>query len=277
MTRALDLDDPIAAAYIDWCIRERIPENTIRRRRSVLRAVGNPGAATREQIESWWATRRHLKDSTRANDLAILRSFYRWTQTWEWRTDDPTLRLPAPRLETGAPQPVSGRDLVRLRIHLEALPPKTGKPLLRAVLLGAGAGLRREEAANLDWPDIDPDTRQARVRGKGRKIRYVSFSTKLIAELAPDTGGNVITGKPAGWTPDTLGRKVNAAMRDAGIDGTYHKLRHHYGSLAYQRLKDPRALADMMGHTSVATTMKYYAAAADDAGRAIADAVTEDW
>lgn len=278
MTRhAAELSDPIAAEYIAWCIAENMPANTIRRRRAALRSVGNAGEASRAEIEAWWATRRHLKDSSRANDLAILRSFYRWCQIWEHRIDDPTLRLPSPKPEVGAPRPVTSRDLTRLRAHLESLPPGEGLPLLRAVLLAAGAGLRREEAARLHWSDVDPDTRQARIHGKGRKIRYVSLSAKLITQLSPITDGNVVTGKDKGWAPDTLGRKVNAAMRAAGIDGTYHKLRHHYGSIGYQRMKDPRALADQMGHASVATTMKFYAAAADDAGRAIADAVAADW
>lgn len=273
MTRAAEpLEDPTSAAYISWCIDEREPRNTIRRRRAVLRSVATAGTATREDIETWWAGRRHLAATTRSNDLAVLRSFYRWCQIWEKRTDDPSIRLKAPRTSSGSPQPTSRGDLDRILEHVADQP-----QLRRAVLLGVWAGLRREEAAALDWRDIDPDTRRARVKGKGGKIREVSLSSKLLTELGDNPGaGNVVTGRDRGWAPDTLGRKVNAAMAAAGVNGTFHKLRHRYGSVAYQRTKDPKALAQQMGHASVSTTMSFYAAAADDAGQAIADAVSDD-
>lgn len=276
------LADPIAAAYIAWCEQERVAANTIRRRRSVLRAVGNAGTATREEIEAWWAARVTLpngeprKDTTRANELACLRAFYHWAAVWEHRVDaDPTVRLTPPKAGSGAPRPFTRRELDRILEHVTTIG-KEAPALRRAVLLGAWAGLRVSEAARLEWPDIDPDTRRARVTGKGKKTRLVKLSTKLLDELLPDTDGNVVTGRARGWSPDTLGRKINTAIAAAGVDGTFHKLRHRYGSVAYQRTKDPKALADQMGHASVATTMSFYAAAADEAADAIADAVSDD-
>ena len=273
MTRhAEPLEDPISAAYISWCIAEGEPHNTVRRRRAVLRSVGNAGVAAREDVEAWWATRRDLAATTRSNDLAVLRSFYRWCQIWEKRDDDPSIRLKAPRTSSGAPKPISRGDLQRILEQVDDKP-----QLRRAVLLGAWAGLRREEAARLDWRDVDADTRRAQVKGKGGKTRSVTFSARLLAELGDHLGsGNVVTGVERPWAPDTLGRKVNAAIAAAGVDGTFHKLRHRYGSVAYQRTKDPKALAEQMGHASVNTTMSFYAAAADDAGQAIADAVSDD-
>lgn len=288
MTRPVqEVRCPIAVTFLSWCEDERLPANTVKRRRSVLRSVGNPGTASREEVEEWWTTRRHLKKSTRANDLAVLRSFYKWCQRWDHRLDDPTARLDAPKAGGGAPKPVTTGELSRLLRHLV----KAEEPQLRrAVLLGAGAGLRISEAAALSWADVDVDARLLRVHGKGDKIRTVAISKRLLLELMPvvdeDGGqaaavetpvGNVVTGTVTGWAASTLGAKVNAAIRDAGVDATFHKLRHQYGSVAYQRSKDPKAVADQMGHASVATTMSYYARAADDAAAAIADAVTDDW
>lgn len=273
MSRSAEpLADPIAVTYLAWCEQERVPDNTIRRRRTVLRAVGNPGTATREEIEEWWATRTHLEATSRANELAVLRSFYTWCQVWEHRTDNPTIRLTPPKAGTGSPKPTSRREL---DLILEHLKDHNQPQLRRAVLLGVWAGLRVSEAAALRWTDIDPETRRARVTGKGRKTRSVTFSTKLIDELLPDTGGNVVTGTDQAWSAGWLGRKVNAAIHAAGGDGTFHKLRHRYGSVAYQRTKDPKALAEMMGHASVATTMSFYAAAADEAAQQIADSVID--
>lgn len=273
MTRTIPLEDPVAEAYIAWSRDERHPPNTIRRRCTVLRSIGNPGTATREEIEAWWATRRHLKASGRANDLAVLRGFIHWCQVWEYRKDDPTVRIKTPKTGAGAPKPFTRRELAAILEQVQHDP-----RLRRAVLLGAAAGLRVSEAANLSWDDIDPETRRARVTGKGNKTRVVKLSAKLLTELGTAaTGRNVVTGTAQAWAPDTLGRKVNRAIRAAGVVGTFHKLRHRYGSLGYQLTKDPKALAEQMGHASVATTMAFYAASADDAADAIADAVSEGW
>ncbi|GAB3867450.1 hypothetical protein GCM10028801_41490 [Nocardioides maradonensis] len=275
-----ELTDPIAAAYLAWCERERQPKNTIRRRRSVLRAIGNPGTATREDIEAWWDSRRTLPtglpraDTSRANELAILRTFYTWCQVWEHRADNPTVRIQSPHVASGTPRPATRREFETM-LTFVALLPKDGPALRRAILLGAWAGLRVSEAARLEWADIDLETNRARVLGKGNKTRLIKLSAKLIDELGQPHDGNVVTGRAEGWSIDTLGRKVNGAIHASGVDITFHKLRHRYGSLAYQRTKDPKALADQMGHASVSTTMAFYAAAADDAADAIAEAVTE--
>lgn len=269
------LPDPLAQAFLSWCEHDRSESaNTLRRRRAVLRSVIRtgvmPSTATVAEIEAWWQTRHHLEDGTRSNDLVLLRGFYRWASLFEHRLDDPTRRLQRPHAEQGAPQPVNGPEFQRILAGVT-----DDDPARRAVLLCTWGGLRCAEAAGLNWPAIDPDTRIARVVGKGRKVRFVPFSQKLIDELLPAHGGNVITGTDRTWSVDWVGRRTNRAIRAAGVNATMHKLRHRYGSVAYQRTKDPKALAELMGHASVDTTMRFYAAAADDAALAIADAVSE--
>lgn len=274
------LTDPVALEYLTWCTTQRRESpHTVRRRRAVLRSLpGPPTALQRDQVEAWWNARAHLAEASRINELAVLRHFYRWCQIWEHRNDDPSVRITPPVKPPGNPNPVSEGDLRRVLEHLAARTEQgdgVAGPLRRAVCLGAYAGLRIAEAASVSWPDIDPVTRRARILGKGRKTRLVPFSAPLIQHLLPDTGGNVVTGRDRAWTSDYLGGLVNAAIRDAGVDATFHKLRHRYGSIGYQRVKDPKALADVMGHASVATTMGFYAKAADDAAAAIADAVVD--
>ncbi|NGZ99373.1 site-specific integrase [Nocardioides sp. W3-2-3] len=73
-----------------------------------------------------------------------------------------------------------------------------------------------------------------------------------------------------------LRQRRDPRRRGAGRRPLPQSLRHRYGTVGYQRIKDPRALADLMGHASVATTMSFYAAAADEAAAAIADAVVDE-
>ena len=258
--------DDLSRAHLDHMDAEREPHNTIASRRRVLTSLGNAGTASREEVEAWWATRRDKAPGTRSNDLANLRAFYKWCARWEHRDDDPTRRLDAPKVSKGLPHPTSRTDLRNLLDG--ALPPD----LTRAVALGAYAGLRVSEVAALDWRDVDLEARRARVLGKGQKWRLVALGVILIDYLLPDTGRNVVTGTDEVHSAAQLQRRVNRAMKAAGIDGTFHSLRHRYGTLAYQATRDLVAVGRQMGHTSPVTTA-IYAAASDDVADEIAEAV----
>ena len=262
----MTLTDPLSLAWLQWMHTARTPSNTVARRRAVLGSIGNAGTATCEDVETWWASRADLSAATRANDLACLRAFYRWCARYDLRGDNPTRRLDPPKVNKGLPRPVSRADL---RTLLDTLP----DDLRRAVALGAYAGLRVSEVAALRWEDVDVEARRARVlHGKGGKPRIVALGSVLIDHLLPDTGGNVVTGTNEAMSAATLQRRVNRAMRRAGVSDTFHGLRHRYGTLAYQATRDLVAVGRQMGHTSPVTTA-IYAAASDDVADEIAEAV----
>ena len=83
----------------------------------------------------------------------------------------------------------------------------------------------------------------------------------------------VFEGEPVAWDGARLQRRVNRLIRAAGVKrGTFHSLRHRYGTMAYQASGDLVAVGGQMGHASITTTA-VYAAAASDAGAKLADAV----
>jgi integrase len=252
--------------WITHLTRERRPANTVAAARRVMRSLPTASTATREDVEAWWASRAHLSPATRSNDLATLRTFYAWARRWEHRDDDPTLRIDAPKVPRGLPRPISRADLRRV---LATLP----DDLRRAVCLGAYGGLRVSEAAALTWLDVDTENRRVRVLGKGGKTRLVGLSPLLLDELLPDTGGNVVAAGGAPYSAGTLQRKVNRAIRAAGVDATFHQLRHRFGTVALAATGNLLAVSRAMGHASPATTA-VYAATSDADLDVIADAVT---
>ena len=267
----MTLTDTLSLAWLDWMAAARIPAHTVARRRAVLRGLGNAGTATRGDVEAWWTSRAHLSPATRANDLACLRAFYRWADRWEKRDDDPTRRLDPPRLHRGQPRPMSHDDLWRV---LDWCDTHALHDMRRAIALGAYAGLRVSEVAALTWSAIEWDGGRARARvvGKGAKPRVVDLSPALIDMLLPDTGANVVTGESVTYDAARLQRRVNRLIRAAGVRGTFHSLRHRYGTMAYQASGDLVAVGAQMGHATIQTTA-IYAAAASDAGAKLADAV----
>jgi site-specific recombinase XerD len=252
MSHPIPLTDPLSIAWLQWCINEGIPTNTTARRLATLRSMPSAGTATREDVEAWWAARTDHAPASRANDLANLRSFYRWCRRWEHRppTDDPTHRIDSPKVPKGLPRPMSRADLNHL---LDVLPPD----MRRAAALGAWAGLRVSEAASQDWADIDLELNRIRVLGKGSKTRQVGLSVLLLDALLPNTGGNVVAagGKPS--SASVLQRRVNRAFETAGVHATFHQLRHRFGTIALANGANLLAVSRAMGHASVSTTAGY--------------------
>ena len=267
MSASIPLTDPLSVAWIQWCRNERKPVNTVARRISTLRYMPCAGTATREDVEAWWLTRAHLAPASRHNELANLRSFYRWAMRWGYRDDDPTLRLDSPRVDPGLPRPMTREDLHKV------LDSMTSAPDRRAVCLGAYAGLRISEVARLDWSDVDLENRQLRVmNSKGNKSRRVPMSPVLFDVLLPVTGGNVVTGGEAHDT-QWLARRIRKAFRRVGIDGSFHQLRHRYATIAYEATGDILAVSRLLGHANVNTT-QIYVRTRDDVAQAIAMAVS---
>lgn len=241
---------------------------TIATYRRTMRTIPNPDAADAAAIDAWWASRAHLAATTRVNELAAVRSFYLWCRRHDHRgpTDDPTYRIEPPRVPRGLPRPISRADFLHL---LDVLPPD----LRRAVVLGGWAGMRVAEVAALDWSDIDRETNRIRVTGKGRKTRLIGLHPLLLDSLLPDTGGNVVTAGGSAYSAQVLSRKVNRAMRAAGVESTFHALRHRFGTLALATSGNLLAVGRAMGHSDPSSTA-IYAATSDADLDVIAEGVT---
>lgn len=240
--------------FLTWAQydRRRSPE-TLRRYRAVLGQFKDPLHASQAEVEEWWASRLHLAASTRANELACLRAFYRWATRFDRRDDDPTRRLDPPKIPNHVPRAIGGQDLARLLGPLTEDCPD----LRRAVALGAYGGLRIAEAAGLDWKDIDQEARRIFVRGKGQKERAVGLSPVLLDLLLPATGGNVVTGGGTPYSAGTLQRRVNRLIADAEIPHTFHDLRKRGATLALSKGLNAAAVRQMFGWASMETVLNY--------------------
>lgn len=259
--------DDLSREHIAWLRRQhdRSPK-TIESRERVLRAVDCAGTITRDALEIWWESRADLSTGTRAVDLSHLRQFYHWCQAYDHRVDNPTVRIRKPRVKNRVPRKASKHDVETLLSS--DLPPD----LRRAFLLGCYAGLRVAESAALDWSGVDDEADVLTVVGKGDKERAVDVSPLLIDWLGQRHRGNVVTAGNEPYSPAALQRKLNRAIKAAGLDITTHALRHRWGMVAYQSTGDLLAVAEMMGHESINTT-KVYAQASSDVKKKIASAV----
>jgi integrase/recombinase XerC len=239
--------------------------NTISTYARTLRTLpADPLSMTREHVESWWASRARDQDgnerphSSRNNELSAVRSFFRWSQRYELRADDPTSRIDQLRQQKRQSKFIGQSDLDFMLGKLEP-------DLRRAVALGAYGGLRVSEAAYLNWDHVNTEIRRMTVRGKGDKERTVGISFQLMNILLPEVQhGTVITGRPEAYSGPYLSIKVNEVMRKYNIQGTFHALRHRFGYMSASAGIAPTSIARAMGHSNLATTMLYCAAVDSD-------------
>lgn len=211
-----------------------------------------------------------LRDSARSSTsrkLAALRAFFRWLAR-EGVADDPCEAVAAPKVPRLLPVHLSVDDLGRL---LSA--PDPGSPLGlrdRALLeMLYSSGLRAAECAGLDWKAVHEGLAVARVFGKGSKERVVPVGADALAALAAyragwtlprrDEGAVFLNASGSRLTTRSIGRIVEKHLKAAGIaaHATPHSLRHSFATHLLESGADLRAIQEMLGHASIATTQRY--------------------
>ena len=133
-----------------------------------------------------------------------------------------------------------------------------------------GSGLRISEALGLTRADVGSGTRDAiTVTGKGRKQRMVPVLPQvqtLIAEyvaLCPynlPADGALFVGAKGGPLSPRIVQLAMARLRGAlGLPetATPHALRHSFATHLLARGGDLRAIQELLGHASLATTQIY--------------------
>jgi len=131
-------------------------------------------------------------------------------------------------------------------------------------------GVRFGELIALDWNDIDFQERQITVRRsivrgimgstKSNKIRYIpllSSVADMLLKRSKDRG-YVFTRHKTHFTQHYSCKKLYQACRKAGLRKIgWHKLRHTFASHLAQNGVAIQAIKELLGHSSITTTMRY--------------------
>jgi len=248
--------ESVIMAYLRDQRRANLSRATIVRRRSCVFTLMR------------WLDPKHLRDCT-DEDIAVMldernvapRTRYHWISHLHsfcsgavahgHLSPDPTATLIRPRLPQLLPRPISDADL--------AMALACACPMMRAWLcLGALAGLRCAEIANLDASDVLIAQGLIRVYGKGGKERLVPLHDDIVDALrAADARKHGPLWPEV--TPARLSKLGNEYLAGLGIDDTMHSLRHWFGTKTYAECKDIRVVQELLGHASPTTTAMYAA------------------
>lgn len=253
-------------------------DRTISSRRytiSRLAASGvDPLTATRDQLTDWLGSLQDsrsgeaAKRSSKATYRAQLRAFYSWLIDTDRRQDDPSAGVPRPRTTQGVPRPLSPTQVEAV---LAACADPRARQTRAYFILAAYAGLRVHEIAKFRGEDVQGD--ELMVTGKGGAMSSVPMHP-LVAALAktmPRTGWWFPSDSPAGHVHRcSVSSAIKRAMTRAGVPGTPHAARHHYGTQVLRASGgDLRTTQRALRHKSVQTTAIYTQVPDDALRRAI--------
>jgi site-specific recombinase XerD len=197
---------------------------------------------------------RKLAPATIARKLAAVRAFLRHALGKE-RVPDASfaprrpLRLPdAPR-----PQEVDG--------ELDALDGPAPLAIRNRTLveLVYSAGLRSQEAVDLDLADVDFDQELVHVRGKGGKERVVPLGEEASLALAVylrDVRPQLARGAENALFLSANGRRLDTSTLRRLLPHP-HRLRHAFATHLLEGGADLRTIQELLGHSSLSTTQIY--------------------
>lgn len=228
-------------------------------------------------LRSWLAAQhgRGLAAATLQRQSAAARVFFAWAAREELIGEDVAATLKSPKVGRRLPQVASTAQLGEMFDAAIALIAEREEPLERrdlAILeLLYASGVRVSELCGLDVDDVDRERGTVRVLGKGNKERTVPVGGRALAALdgwlaarsavvVADSGPAVFLGARGGRIdPRVVRRIVHHALEavpDAPDVGP-HGLRHAMATHLLEGGADLRAVQEMLGHTSLATTQLY--------------------
>ncbi|NYE94595.1 integrase/recombinase XerC [Psychromicrobium silvestre] len=216
-----------------------------------------------------------LARSTLARRSATVRTLMAWALREGLIQENPTLRLKAPKRQKTLPGVLHQEQMQRLISTLEA-DASGGDPLAvrdqAMIELLYAAGLRVGELVALDLDDLDFERRTVRVLGKGNKERTVPFGKPAAGALQHWLNGSRMAlyrqGSGAALFLGARGGRVDQRQVRSVVGRGFevlgdtsatspHALRHSTATHLLDGGADLRAVQEILGHSSLATTQIY--------------------
>jgi len=227
---------------------------------------------TRAQVSRALATLhgRGLSGRSLARMLSAWRALYRFLIEQDRSIgDDPCAGLKAPKSPKRLPSALTPDEAVRL-VTIAGAEDRWAVRDRALLELAYSSGLRLSELAGLDVERLDLATGEVRVLGKGSKERIVPVGAgaraalarwlEARAAIAPADEMAVFVGATGRrLSGRTIERRLAAWAAQQGLSRHVHPhmLRHSFASHVLQSSGDLRAVQEMLGHASIASTQVY--------------------
>ena len=275
--------DPHLDRFIDalW-LEDGLSANTLSAYRRDLSALATwlqaQGGATlvqaaEHEVQAYMANRHaESKPSSVGRRLSVFRRFYRWAVREGLCTQDPTLRMDAPRQRMRLPGTLTEQQVERLLAAPDVLD-KLGLRDRAMLELLYASGLRVSELVTLRTVHLGLNEGGVRVTGKGSKERLVPFGQEAGACLQrylDEARGQIlgvqrvsealfVTSQGQGMSRQMFWKIIRKYALVAGIHQhlSPHTLRHAFATHLLNHGADLRVVQMLLGHADISTTQVY--------------------
>lgn len=232
-----------------------------------------PETVRREHLEHFAATLHEhgIGPSSQARILSGVRSFFKYLQMEGYISDDPSELLEWPHLGEHLPEVLTTEEIDRMEAAIDLSKPEgqRNKAIIEVLF---SCGLRVSELTALKLSDLFMSDNFVRIKGKGRKERFVPISAKAVKELKlwfidrdrmnikPGEEDFVfLNRRGAHLTRTMILIMIKRCAEAAGIEKIVspHTLRHSFATALLKGGADLRAIQMMLGHESISTTEIY--------------------
>lgn len=210
-----------------------------------------------------------------ARRVGAIRTFFRWARREGLVLDDPAALLGRPKVHSRLPtvlRPAEAAAIIETPSPAEGSG-EQGRCIAlrdRAILeLLYGSGLRVSEATGLTLDRLDLDRSRVTVMGKGSKERVVPMTDLAVGalrdyvregrpSLAGDDGATLFFNRrKRAMTPRDVRAMIALLAKGSGRRITPHTFRHSFATHLLDGGADLRAVQELLGHATVATTQRY--------------------
>ena len=233
-----------------------------------------PGGVTGDEIRSFLRAQRRERRLAPSSMKIIVVALRHWFAHFKREGLIERDLLPAldlPKLDQHLPDTLGEAEVERLlAVDLPETPLGWRDRALLEVLYASG--LRAGELATIRLENYLREERLLRVIGKGNRERVVPVGEKAVAAIdrwlargrpllvKPKTGGELFLGEHGRrLTTARIWQIVQELARLAGLEKKIwpHLLRHSFATHLLSHGADLRAIQEMLGHASLATTQIY--------------------
>lgn len=212
-----------------------------------------------------------FEKSSLSRKLSALRSFYFYLMQRNFTSSNPLLTVSSPKLEKRLPSFLSSNEVVRLLETPVTTSPQGQRDRAMLELLYA-SGLRVSEIVGLDLGNVNIETREVRVWGKGSKERMVlmgkpaataldRYIHKGRRELQGNSSTNALFINRYGkrLSERFLQKAISRYALAAGLGKRVfpHMVRHSFATHLLDGGADLRVVQELLGHANLATTQIY--------------------
>ncbi len=215
--------------------------------------------------------RSPLARSTVARKLSVVRSFLRFCADNDLTETSPAAGVASPKMPRRLPQILTPEQAALLLDRIVGTKPLELRDRALFELIYS-SGLRCQEVLDLRVRDVSPESAEVRVRGKGRKVRFVPVGEIALAALERylrEGRPRLATGNDSEHIfLSRTGRRLSAsdvqrrlarclAQAGASVGTTPHTLRHSFATHLLEGGADLRVIQELLGHSSLRTTQVY--------------------